>query len=302
MASKSPIRHSHSTRPFRFVSYGVRIEINSNEQEIIDEAEAVSRRSLLGNVRIARGRAVDVRFDLNRTKGGTYQLIQNGERIASGRSRFKFLNFFDSMIRVTVGEWAPDHVFLHAGVVGWRGRALLLPADSFRGKTTLVSELVRNGAEYYSDDFAVIDGEGRVHPFARAMSMRPNNDYYRRDELTVAELGGTVGSAPIPVGLVVFTRFIRGHVSWRPRVLTPGQAVMELIQYALPLRRAPEYSLKVLNSVVKDALSVAGNRGEADKFARRLLRYSETRAGFDRSRCDTSPSDISAKIDAPGRS
>jgi hypothetical protein len=30
-----------------------------------------------------------------------------------------------------------------------------------------VAELVRAGATYYSDEFAVLDSRGRVHPFPR---------------------------------------------------------------------------------------------------------------------------------------
>lgn len=274
MTAPAP-RSPPSIRPFRFVSYGVRIEIDSNEQEIIDQAEAVSRKSLLGNIRTLRGGKMDHLFELTHTKGGTYRLIQNGERISHGRSRFKFFKFFDTILRVSVAEYAKDRVFLHAGVVGWKGRAILMPADSFKGKTTLVSELVRNGAEYYSDDFAVIDAKGLVHPFARPLSMRTDDGKYRAYELSVAELGGTAGHKPIPVGMVLFTEFVPGKVGWRPRLLTPGQALMELIQYTLPMRRKPAFSVKVLNSLVKDAVLVASHRGQADRFAKTLLRFGD---------------------------
>jgi hypothetical protein len=52
-------------------------------------------------------------------------------------------------------EATPDMTFLHAGVVGWQGRAFVLPGRSLSGKTTLVREMLRLGATYYSDEFAV---------------------------------------------------------------------------------------------------------------------------------------------------
>ena len=61
-----------------------------------------------------------------------------------------------------------ERVFVHAGVVGWKGHAIVIPGRSRSGKTTLVAELVKAGAEYYSDEFAVLDAEGRVHPFPEA--------------------------------------------------------------------------------------------------------------------------------------
>jgi hypothetical protein len=219
---------------------------------LIDLGEAVSRRSLLGNVRKVRGRKFDHDFDLNRTKGGTLQLIQNGQRIASGRSRKKFFKFFDSVIRVSIAEFAPARVFLHAGVVGWKGKAIIFPADSFKGKSTLVLELVRNGAEYYSDDFAIIDEDGLVHPFARPIALRTPE--YRPYELTVGELGGSLGVRPIPPGLVLFTEYVRGK-KFSPSMISPGQGVLEMIPFAITLRRRPELSMIALNNVARRAIS-----------------------------------------------
>jgi hypothetical protein len=61
---------------------------------------------------------------------------------------------------------APEHVFVQAGVVGVGERAMVLPGKSFAGKTTLVAALVRAGAEYWSDEYAVLDANGDVHPYA----------------------------------------------------------------------------------------------------------------------------------------
>src|SRR5277367_3536052 len=42
---------------------------------------------------------------------------------------------------------------VHAGAVLWRGRALLLPGGTHAGKSSLVTELLRRGATYYSDEY-----------------------------------------------------------------------------------------------------------------------------------------------------
>jgi len=254
--------------PFEFESYGVRVRITSSDQELIDLGEAVSRRSLLGDVRRLSGGKFDQDFELNRTKGGTFQLIQNGERIASGRSRQKFFKFFDSVIRVSIAECAPTRVFLHAGVVGWRGKAIILPADSFKGKSTLVLELVKNGAEYYSDDFAIIDEDGLVHPFARPIALRTPE--YRPYELTIEDFGGSPGNRPIPPGLVLFTEYVPNK-KFSATIISPGQGVLEMIPFALTLRRRPELSMKVLNNVAQRAIIASGSRGTASKFAKTLL-------------------------------
>ena len=82
------------------------------------------------------------------------------------------LAMLDSELRGHVADHATDGFFIHAGVVAHRGRGIVIPGDSFSGKTTLVAELVRAGAGYYSDEFAVIDAEGLVHPYARPLSFR----------------------------------------------------------------------------------------------------------------------------------
>jgi len=263
-----------TVKPFRFESYGVRVEIASNVQAVVDDAAEVARVSLLGNIKRVRGGRFDHRFELNQTKSGIYILIQNHERISSGRSRKKFLKFFDSIIRVTIGEFAVDRVFLHAGVVGWKGKAIVIPADSFRGKTTLVAELVRNGASYYSDEFAILDENGLVHPFARPLSMRTDDGSYRTYQLTVEDLGGTYGEEPIPVGMVLLTGY-EANRKWRPKILSPGNGVLEMIPFTLPIRAQPDFSMRVLNYVASSATIAHSLRGSAETFAKTLLSFAD---------------------------
>ena len=50
--------------------------------------------------------------------------------------------------------------------------AIVMPGASFAGKTTMVRAWLEAGATYYSDEFAVLDRTGRVHPFARPLAIR----------------------------------------------------------------------------------------------------------------------------------
>jgi len=79
---------------------------------------------------------------------------------------------FETDLQLYVAEMAPRRLFVHAGVVGWRGQAIIIPGRTFTGKTTLVAALVKAGATYYSDEYAVLDVRGRVHPYARPLGIR----------------------------------------------------------------------------------------------------------------------------------
>jgi hypothetical protein len=155
--------------------------------------------------------------------------------------------------------------------VGWRGRAIVIPGRSRSGKTTLVAELVRAGAAYLSDEFAVLDARGRVHPFPKTLSIRGDGGCDVHVQRKSAEdLGGVRGQEPLPVGLVVLAQHRRG-AAWRPETLSAGQAVIEMLAHTVPARLRPAESLRALERAVAHATVVRGERGEARELAPRLL-------------------------------
>jgi hypothetical protein len=97
------------------------------------------------------------------------------------------LEALESDLHRSVAERARRWCFVHAGVVGWRGRVIVIPGRSHSGKTTLVAEWLRAGALYYSDEYAVFDAMGRVHAYAKPLSLRQNGAATR---YAVEALGG----------------------------------------------------------------------------------------------------------------
>src|SRR5439155_6705751 len=75
------------------------------------------------------------------------------------------LQTLESDVRLHVAETSKDGLFVHAGVVEWRGKAILIPGLSGSGKSTLVASLITAGAVYYSDEYAVLDWNGWVYPY-----------------------------------------------------------------------------------------------------------------------------------------
>jgi hypothetical protein len=200
---------------------------------------------------------------------GFYTLYGDRDRLGRTRALDTILDSFESDLQLFVAERAPRRVFVHAGVVGWGGRAVLLPGPSFTGKSTLVAELVRVGATYYSDEYAVLDARGRVHPYSRRLSLR-TNDPGGRQRCSPAALGGQTGRGALAVGLVAMARYRPGG-RWRPRRLSAGAGALALMANTVGARRAPARTLAAIQQVVLRAPVLRGVRGEANRTARALL-------------------------------
>src|SRR5438876_5612788 len=67
-------------------------------------------------------------------------LYVNSARLAREREVGRAVEAFDRDVQAYVAEAARGRVFVHAGVVGWEGRAIVLPGRTFTGKTTLTAE------------------------------------------------------------------------------------------------------------------------------------------------------------------
>lgn len=255
-----------------FTSYGVRIGIRANEPRILDQLQ----KYLPPGIKPANGPQVDRLFSLivggSGSRPGVRRfnlLYENHVRIARVLDLGQALDKLESSLRLYVAETARHRLFVHAGVVGWQGRAIVIPGRSFSGKTTLVAELVMAGADYYSDEYAVLDARGRVHPFPKPLSVRESGEIEQRD-VSVEEIGGRAGVKPLPVGLVLMSEYKPG-ARWRPRQLSAGVGALALLSNTVSARREPLKALSTLEQVVASAPVLKGIRGEAREAVRAIL-------------------------------
>ena len=154
--------------------------------------------------------------------------------------------------------------------VAVEGRALLIPGATFTGKTTLVHALVQAGATYYSDEYAVLDDAGAVHPYPRPLSIRSGDGNSSRERR--AGPAGRIASSDerALAAAVVITRY-RAGVVWRPRRLTSGQGLLALLANTVPAQARPEESLRALGRAIAGATTLEGDRGDAGPVATALL-------------------------------
>lgn len=256
---------------FAFKSYGVRVGVRVSDSAVLPRI----RERVPPEAKPIDSRIVDQLYSL--VIGGAdpssrikrYNIAYWGtQTLARSIDLETVLDAFESNLQLTVAECSPLRVFVHAGVVAWKGKAILIPGLSFSGKTTLVKHLVEAGAKYYSDEYAVLDGRGRVHPYARPLGLRSPGS--ARTKIHIEDLGGEIGSRPLPVNLIVATRFKAG-AAWRPRRLSTGEGVLELLSHTVSARRRPDLALTTLPKVAAHATILKGVRGEADRITEAIL-------------------------------
>jgi len=126
--------------------------------------------------------------------------------------------FFYDNILCNILAKIRSHFLLHAGVVTAKGQGIIIVADSFHGKTTLVLELVRRGFKFLSDDTAAIGRmDGRVHPFPRSLRIR-------RETLELTGFSNKL--AKTPIGLERLTLDIE---ALKPGSLGEAAAISDII-------------------------------------------------------------------------
>jgi len=256
-----------------FASFGVRVGIRVSDPEVLRRLPPL----LPPGSKLVSPPTVDWLYSLvvggRRRRSGPrryHLLYSDGERLMRTLDLDQALRLLEIELSLWVAEAARRRVFVHAGVIAKDGRAILIPGRSLSGKTTLVTALLDAGASYYSDEYAPIDLRGRVHPYPVPLGIRKSGSERLPAKRPVESVGGVAGTKPLPVGLVVVTRY-RPGVRWRSRQLSPGQAVLELLDNTLPVRRKPKRVLDTLLLIAAQVPVLKGTRGEAKEIARRIL-------------------------------
>jgi hypothetical protein len=250
------------------ITYGVRVGIRANQPGLIARYLPWLPPSwrLAGSPRVERLYSIIAGGEGH--QGGpqrSHLVYANGERIARVSQFEQAADAFESNVQLYVAEMSPRRVFVHAGVVGWRGQAIVIPGRSFSGKTTLTAALVKAGCVYYSDEYAVLDSAGRVHPYARRLGIRERGQFERATRYAVETLGGKRGAKPLPVALIIVSQYEPG-ATWQPRRLSAGEGALAMLENTVSARREPQTALATLRRVVAQSSVLKGERGEAQQM------------------------------------
>jgi hypothetical protein len=268
--------------------YGLKLDVQVDDDGLVPAVERI----LPPGWEPSSAFPEDGHFTLSRSADGGYDVVIDGEPVATRLAGDAALHVLDSQLRMRVATLAEDRIFSHAGVVSLGGGGLLLPGKSFSGKTTLVAALIGQGAEYYSDEFAVLDAAGLAYPYPRRLSLRTDGTF--REYADPGALGGRTGSAPVRPTLIAITRWSPGR-RWDPEARGPGIGALALLSNAAAVRPRTEAAMGAISRAVGGATVLEGDRGEAVETARLML---ATLEAIDRS----GPPDRNRREDRPGRS
>ena len=110
-----------------------------------------------------------------------------------------------------------------------------------------------------------------THAFPKPLSIR-QYDGRGMQKCSAQSLGGKTATRSLPVGLVVVTRYRQG-AHWRPRKISPAEGLLALLANAPTALTRSEDAMSTLKQVVTNAVTLRGNRPDADKVAPALLDY-----------------------------
>lgn len=200
---------------------------------------------------------------------GEYSVVVDGFTVGGGLTRDVAVHVFDAQIRAKIAALSADRIFVHAGVVTHNEHAIVLPGPSFSGKSTLVAALVRAGATYYSDEFAVLDPDGLIEPYPRLISLREAGG--RWGEYAPPEsLSNRVSGPPVRAALIVDTTYVPA-ARWSARRCGPGEGALALLVNAVLERKSIAEAMEVIGRAVSSAATLKGERGEAEETAAILI-------------------------------
>lgn len=255
---------------YSFSSYGVKIGITAFNLESLNKIKREIGKGLPMQMSEIEFEESVYHFALEYKKDDFF-LKQAGEILMINSDLDFIISFIEKQVFITVLKFNTSRVFIHSGAVSYKNKGIIFPADTNQGKSTLTTAFIKAGAEYYSDDCAMLDENAMLHPFAKPISIREVEGDFTQTEYPVEHFGGRVGTKPVEVKLIVFTEYEKGF-EWSPKPLSSGEAMLEILQHSVPVKFNPKFTLTVLHKLVNRAIITKSKRDDANTLVASLLK------------------------------
>ena len=267
--------HEHHSA---FESFGVRVALSSNDTRVLERfpflfpaqsrpCEVAAAEHHL-TVTTRDGLRFKTQYEVHGEAG---EDIEHDIWLAGDADLRLTLAHLEKHINECIALNAPEHLFLRGGSVVHGGRAIVVLGEALAGTSTLVAALVRAGATYHSDGYAVFDDQARLLPYTRHSSAPPSSSATNGH----GDLAPDPDGEPRAVDAIVVTSYTPG-VAWQPEQLSQGERMLGLLAYAVPAEDRPQYAMTGIARIIgSDPIVVRGERGDADAVAPQLLAAAE---------------------------
>ena len=222
------------------------------------------------------------RLEISQDRDKEYRLTRDEKQIYKGDSLAALANSLMDTSIYNLADKCSSGLLFHAACLSWKGKGIILPAQSGHGKTTLSAWLLSHGFDYLTDELVYLPLDSR-----QAMCFgRPLNVKYGSREIIDELLGDNKDDKSIvegPIAMLVPPALIRAE----------NKAVEPEIDMAFfPLYRADaEFTLEKLSaaqmgmalmSCLVNARNLAGDGFPATvNLARQVPAYRLTYPDFD---------------------
>ena len=262
---------------FRVSFLGVRLAVVSDVPAV---AETMDRYVMPWLPREPIGDATADRLvRVREVAGGGLEIVLDGAVVAVAPSPLAAIPYVQRLLDDPAVRCQSQVAVVHAGVVAHNGRGILLPGSTGSGKSTLVAELVQSGASYLSDEYALIDVDGRVHPYPGPLLLRDESGQDLPPRLAT-ELGGTVAREPVPASLIIGVRHAP-HAAPGLHAMSQADGVLLLLRNTPHALVDQPWILAPLARAVEGAACYAGLRGAAREAAAEILQLAASAARDD---------------------
>lgn len=181
------------------------------------------------------------------------------------------LEYLEYKIYTLLIDRLSNYYLIHAGVVALNDKAIVLPASSGGGKTTLIAGLIKNGFRYLTDEIGVIDPHTlEVYPFLKPLNMKigslplfdnfePEMKLIDENQITmedkihhvfVKSASAQTINKPVAVGKIVFVQYNPNEKS----TLTPisrANAIFEMAKCSFNQFRFKDEGIAILDRLTR---------------------------------------------------
>jgi hypothetical protein len=177
-------------------------------------------------------------------------------------------NLIDCLDRAFI-EGVRNLSAVHAGAILLGDRALLFPGASHSGKSSLVAELLRHEAVCFSDEYALIDGDGLVHAYPRPLLLR--NGGREQTAVLPFELNARVASSPAKVGWILSLQY-EAEGSWMIKEASQSLGLLSLLRNTPHALADSPHIVRSFRRAVAGARCFEGQRGESSDAVCQIMR------------------------------